>query len=280
MDPASVPDRYDGRKVLWSNRRIRSTATVFGEIRYQPDGACGPRRQRDVQLVVVHSGACLVAVDALGRSLPVGWAALFLPGHQEHFRFSVEAETHHTWCAVQPASLSASLLHRLQGAPPLAPCSAMFNHLHAAAFHLEPPLDAHRHEALDQLALALLHEYLAMAEDWRNRAPVARPVDRALRHMEDHLGEADCLAGAHRAAGVSRNALIYQFRDALGSTPARHLWRLRTERGVAMLGDTGLSVSEIAERCGFASPFHFSRLVRRSQGANPTTVREGLWGRR
>ncbi len=278
MVPGST--HYDGDRVQWCNRRIRSAVTVFGEIRYQPGGTCGPRRQRDAQLVLVHGGSCQVRVDHVERSLPVGWAALFLPGHQEHFRFAGDTPTHHTWCTIRPSSLPEAFQKRLAAAPAMAPCSSAFTRLHAAAFQLQPPLDQQRRAALDHLALALFHEYVAMADEWVRHRPSERPVDRALRHMEEHLGDPDCLAGAHAAAGLSRNALIYQFRERLGTTPARYLWRLRTERGVAMLGDTGLTVAEIAERCGFANPFHFSRLVRRIQGMNPTEVRRRAWAAR
>lgn len=267
----------DGAKVLWSNRRIRTADTLFGEVRYQAGGFCGPRIQHDVQVVVLHSGTCHVAVDHVGRELPLSWAALFLPKHLEHFTFSSAGQSHHSWCAVAPSAIPAALRHQLMDAPATAPCSEVFNHLHAAAFRLQAPLDGPAGQVLDQLGRCLLLEYLAMASAWESRATPATPVERALRWMEDHLEETDCLKKALHESDVSRNALIYQFRAALNLTPARYLWRLRTERGVAMLGDTGLPVAEISQRCGFANAFHFSRLVRRLQGLPPRQLRERVW---
>ena len=49
----------------------------------------------------------------------------------------------------------------------------------------------------------------------------------------------------------------------------------RLEQGVQLLRHTGLNVREIAFRCGFASPFHFSRLVKARHGAAPRELRKG-----
>jgi AraC family transcriptional regulator of arabinose operon len=44
-----------------------------------------------------------------------------------------------------------------------------------------------------------------------------------------------------------------------------------------MLRNTGLTVTEISERCGCKNPYHFSRLVKRSQGMPPREVRRQAW---
>ncbi len=63
----------------------------------------------------------------------------------------------------------------------------------------------------------------------------------------------------------------------MGCTPARHLWKFRLERGVAMLEETGHTVAEIAYRCGFKNPFHFSRLIKQQAGRPPREIRRRAW---
>lgn len=271
------PDtRYDGRCVLRCSQRTDSGKVVMGDIRYLPGGSCGPRVQRDVQVVILLAGSCRVTVDGEERRLPVGWASLHLPGGQEFFRFSGTSETHHSWCACRAETVPAALYDRLKRCQPVAKCSPVFLRLAAVAQQVRPPLTSDRCGMLDYLGLALLSEYAAMDRPEDDPSPDA-PVDAAIQHMEACFGSVDCLAEAHVAAGVSRNALIYQFRRRFDLTPARYLWRLRTERGVAMLAETGLSVGEIAQRCGFANPYHFSRLVRNLQGVSPVQVRDQAW---
>ena len=48
--------------------------------------------------------------------------------------------------------------------------------------------------------------------------------------------------------------------------------------GAKRVYDAGLTVAEVAYRCGFRNPFHFSRLVRAHQGLPPRDVRRRAWG--
>src|SRR5262249_30343134 len=121
--------------------------------------------------------------------------------------------------------------------------------------------------------LALLAAYAKAATEAMDNSVVAK----AIRYMEQHLVEEGCLQNAHVAADVSRNTLISRFRSELGTTPARYLWRLRAERGTAMLAETGCTVAEIAYACGFADASHFSRLVKKLQGVSPQDLRRSLW---
>lgn len=276
---SSHKDTYDGANIEWEQRSVRSPRVTFGQVRYQPGGYCGPRVQRDYQLVLLYSGSCDVRVDKTRRQLRVGEVSLFKPAHHEHFRFDLSFPTHHFWCSVSPAGLPAALRARL-AAVPHAACrpSACFGRLVSSAFLLRTAQSSAAQRVVDALALALFAEFLNMAgRDEDAEGGRDESVKRALRHMEDHLGEADCLAGAQHAAGCSVNALIYKFRGALGATPARHLWRMRTEKGLELLADTGLSVAEIAAQCGFKNPFHFSRAVKRLQGLPPREVRRRAW---
>lgn len=273
LDPAT----YDGVNILWDNRRIKTTNIVFGEVRYKPGGFVGPRIQRNYQLVILHSGSCRVSIDNLAHGLSPGWAAVFLPNHREHFLFSAHAETHHTWCHLKPQFMPAGLKRQIHRAPFTIPCSESFRHLHAAALKLRPPIKQSAGSVIDQLGLALFSEYLNMAQEHSSQARHDAVVNKAIRYMEEHFGDDDCLRAAREVSGISRNAMIYKFKEALEATPARFLWKLRTEQGIAMLGETGLSIAEIAYRCGFKNPYHFSRLVKTLQGSSPRKVRHQVW---
>src|SRR5918992_265337 len=66
-----------------------------GEVTYPPDGTLGPRRQDDLQLVLVHRGSATITVDhERPFVVDAGEVALLLPGHRETFAFD---GTHHSW---------------------------------------------------------------------------------------------------------------------------------------------------------------------------------------
>jgi len=271
------PSTYDGVNKLWENRSLRTSNVHFGEVRYKPGGFVGPRVQHNFQLVIIHSGSCTVSVDKIEYDIPVGSASLYVPGHVEHFAFDPGTETHHTWCHINPRFLPAAVKRALLKAPRMATCSETFKHLHASALKIKLPVRSYSAQLLEQIALSIMLEYLNMAGEQANVKDRNAPVNSATRYMEEHYGDTDCLSGALKKSGISQNAMIYKFREALNMTPARYLWKLRGEQGVAMLAETGLSIAEIAYRCGFKNPYHFSRMVKTLQGTSPRTVRRKAW---
>ena len=271
---------YDGAKLRWANRRVHTANVIFGEVLYAPGGFCGPRIQKHFELVVFHSGDCQVRVDGAERYLTAGQVYLFLPRCPEHFRFAPERETHHSYCSVAPAFLPEDIKERLKQVPCTVPQSEVFRLLLATAFKLRTPRHRATQRLIDYLGIALFAEYLhsaVLAERERSQDGAVR---RFLDYVDDHFAEETCLEGAHRVAGLSRNTLIYKLRAEKQTTPARYIWRARTERGVAMLAETGHRVAEIAYRCGFRNPFHFSRLVKQHLGSSPREIRDRAWSGR
>ncbi len=268
---------YDGSRVSWVNRSVRAGHTRFGQVVYQPGGFCGPRIQRDFQLVVLHSGECAVKIGDTRHELRPGMAYLFLPGRREQFRFSARHETHHSWCSVEPGFIPAPLRRQLRRAAFEVPSSDLFERLLSSAFLIADTHSPAARRLVDQLGRSLFACFLELTGRAQAETTHDQSVARVLRHMEDHLADAECLAAAQRVAGCCRNLLIRKFAGRTGLTPARYLWKMRTEKGIALLAETGLTNTEIADRCGFKNPFHFSRLVRRLQGLSPREVRRQAW---
>jgi AraC-like DNA-binding protein len=156
--------------------------------------------------------------------------------------------------------------------------SRSFDLLMQAAFGVTSWRAAAGRRMLTVLGLALLEEYIRMAKEGGDGHDLGTPHERARRWLEEHFAEADALAGAARAAGITPQHLIRLFRRHYDTTPGRYLWRMRVERGASLLTASGLTVSEIADRCGFQNPFHFSRLLRRLQGVSPRQLRQRAWG--
>jgi AraC family transcriptional regulator of arabinose operon len=254
-----------------------SPHVVFGDVWYEPGGECGPRLQHDYQLVIVLFGLANVAFNTQKCAIPPGSVALMLPGRREHFRFSREHRTHHTWCAVVPKAIPPSLRKRLANLPAVLPQSQAFELLMKAAFSIHNWRQKPAQDMISSLGLALLHEYLRMASLGSGETAREGPCDHARQYLDEHCVEEDCLAGASRAAGITPQHLIRLFRGQYRITPGRYLWQARVERGVALLTATGLTVAQVADRCGFKNPFHFSRLLRKMQGVSPRQLRRRAW---
>jgi AraC family transcriptional regulator of arabinose operon len=253
----------------------------FGDVVYEPGGTCGPRMQMDYQLVVLVEGEANVTVDGAGRRVAAGEAGLFRPGHREFFRLSETRKTRHTWCALHPSLVGRELAAACAHAPDVRPVSRRFEQLMELGLALPRRAGERAPGLVEALGLAALHEYLFAG----GRADGGGPDEPdALRRALEWVGqaghEAMDLPGLARTAGVSPAQLVKLFKRHLGVTPLRYVWEARTRRGAQLLRETGLTVAEVAYRCGFQTPFHFSRWIKACEGVSPRELRARAWARR
>ena len=245
-----------------------------GAVTYPPGGRLGPRRQRDVQLVLVHGGSAVVWVDEQPRRLEAGEVGLLLPGHRERFAFDADVPTRHSWVQVRAPDLPLARLAALSPVLPLSPAlEALTHEAVAAAGSALPTASA----LLAHLARAALWRYAGEAERGRPERPA--PVADAQRFIHAHLADPGLtLDAVARAAHVTPPHLIRAFRAEHGTTPMAYLWERRAALGADLLAHTGLPIEVVAERCGFRTAHHFSRRVKQATGLPPGALRRARWG--
>jgi len=98
-------------------------------------------------------------------------------------------------------------------------------------------------------------------------------VTAALRHIAEHSHEALRVADVAQAVGVSQGALGRRFRAAREASIVQEIARVRAERARDLLATTGLSVAEVAARCGFRSAQRLALVFRKQEGLSPTAWR-------
>ncbi|MBN2713477.1 MAG: helix-turn-helix transcriptional regulator, partial [Planctomycetes bacterium] len=72
---------------------------------------------------------------------------------------------------------------------------------------------------------------------------------------------------------VSHDYLRHLFSEYSDQSPMRHIVRARVEKAADLLCKSELPISEIAERCGFESPYYFSRLFKQVTKLTPSKYR-------
>lgn len=131
------------------------------------------------------------------------------------------------------------------------------------------------------LATLLLALLLARARELeparrRSRLP-AGELGLVPRVNQLALGKGELVGakGIAHALGISVSHLRSRFRASCGVSLGRHLRRLRLEKACGLLRLSQRRVTEIAELCGFASIYSFSRTFRAAYGVSPLAYRRG-----
>jgi AraC family transcriptional regulator len=140
--------------------------------------------------------------------------------------------------------------------------------------------DLYAESAAEFLAVHLHTRYGGMPPAAGPRYDDAR-VRKAIELMRDNLHEPLTLADIAGEVWLSVYHFLRVFKAATGQTPRRYLTSLRVDAARRHLAHSDVSVSEVAQRCGFSSPAHLSSAFTRETGMSPSEYRRNhLPGRR
>lgn len=77
---------------------------------------------------------------------------------------------------------------------------------------------------------------------------------------------------------MNRTTLQQQFQNSTGESVVSYIIRLRVRLSSLILKDTGITISEIAERLGFSDSTHFYKMFRKYMGCSPLQYRQQYKG--
>ena len=117
---------------------------------------------------------------------------------------------------------------------------------------------------------ALLYRWVA-----HGTVPVGHPqayaeIQRVIADMQNHLDGSLSISQMAAMAGMSESNFRRRFHQVTGISPKRFHVRLRLTWADHMLRSARMTVSEVAYKLGFSSPFHFSRAFRDFYGHPPS----------
>jgi AraC-like DNA-binding protein len=136
----------------------------------------------------------------------------------------------------------------------------------------EPGQAAVLDRLLDLLVTAVLKAWFAKHDSsrpdwWRHQGD--RIVEKALRIMHDEPARAWTLDTLASEAGASRASLARRFHDLVGEPPMTFLKNWRMAMAADLLCQADETVSTVAEKVGYSTPFAFSAAFKRVRGMSP-----------
>jgi len=256
-------------------RPFMAASVTYGEIEYPPESTFGPFLQPCIELSFIHSGGLSLWVDDKRYEVGSGSVCLVLPGHTYNYIYSQTASTQHSWLHFWSKSgYDDTLIERFGRLSCIIRLSNVLAREQRYLLGLSSSRLTTRAELETLIAHRILYQFVGEAEaaDIPQDAATMR-LDAVVQHIDHHLNAQHDLGSLADVAAVSPAHLIRLFRAQLGTTPGHYLWARRVDRAVYLLEETGLSLREIARRCGFKTSYHFSRKIHEATGLTPSQLR-------
>lgn len=108
---------------------------------------------------------------------------------------------------------------------------------------------------------------------FHSRETYSKPVLSCMEYMKAHLDEPVTLEELGKLTDYSALHIQRLFRRDTQQTPHDYLTALRMSRARELLTDEEISVTMIAEQCGFESESHFQSLFKKQTGMTPGKYR-------
>lgn len=246
---------------------------------YPPGATFGPRTLHDFEFVWLYHGAATWRWNDRAEQLTPGVLLLARPGMRDRFDWDASRSSQHGYAhfdvldtGTLPPPDTWPIVRELR---PDGPVPGLIRYL---LWLVKEPAAGWRERAEEVLAL-LVSLFV------RGPLPEASPDSQLPGQLEAVLdyvrgrwsaGELCTFGLAELAAvgSVSEGHLCRLARKHFGMGLVSALELLRLDRARTLLARTNLSVREVGEVCGFASPFHFSRRFRAEYGAPPRSYRK------
>ena len=132
-------------------------------------------------------------------------------------------------------------------------------------------------ERYRQTALLRAFMQLLVLLDRHGGADIPTPdgaITRAIYYIHGHLAEQITVDALCEEVHLSKYYFCHRFKEKIGFTPMEYIKNTRLAVARQMLEETSLSVSDVAERCGFTSCSYFCRAFKESFGITAYAYRQ------
>ncbi len=111
-------------------------------------------------------------------------------------------------------------------------------------------------------------------EDRERKSEHAKSLSALLDRIRKRPAEPWRISELARLAAMSERTFMRRFRAATGLSPADWVTRIRVHAARELLENTGLSIDQIAERCGLGTPTTLRHHFRTKVGVSPAQYRK------
>ena len=227
----------------------------------------------DYHILYIAEGKCYAEFGGKEVVASAGSIVLFMPHSRQKYAFFKRDNSVSCWLHFG-GSLCEKLLFELGFVGDGVYQVGKSNRLAALVETMDREMKLKR-DNYEMLCGAYLGEFLALAGQkmktaenlvyQKNRAL----LDRVCDHMLKEYSKPHSLQYYADFCNLSPGRFSHVFKEGMGVPPHEYLTRIRIEKAVQLLGNSKLSVSEVAEQTGFSGQNYFSRAFKRYTGKTP-----------
>ncbi|MDR3710089.1 MAG: helix-turn-helix transcriptional regulator [Capsulimonadaceae bacterium] len=256
------------------------TPPTSGGVALYPAGATfGPRRMREWEFVWIMQGDTRYYCDGVAVDAPTGSIVLCRPSTTDSFQWDRKRETRHAYFHFGVRSLPAAWAN---SGWPLSRDPLDGDLLVVLFRYVLTRLDRGDPDEVTLAIAQMLAAYRSgdRSTDLRGQSAHSTAVtmvcDYIRRRLDEAPSEPISLTDMADVAHVTPAHLCRLFQAALGQPPGRLVRSARLDRAATLVTHSNYSITEIADLCGYANPFHFSRRFKDAFGQSPTVVRQQI----
>ncbi len=112
--------------------------------------------------------------------------------------------------------------------------------------------------------------------DRQTEDPAEAPIRSILRYMQEHLSEEISLNVLAEEFHLSAQYISQLFKSEIGVNYLTYLTNIRVGSAKKLLISTALSITEIAERCGYSDYRVFTKAFKKTEGVTPSQYRRNF----
>lgn len=241
--------------------------------RAEHHGRQRPEGTREAIVIACSSGAGWVRTDAGTVRIEPGMVAVLPPGIAHAYGADLADPWTIRWCHVDGSDVPDLLIA-------LGAVDGATVHTLRSPERIAGLLDDIVRALEQGPSTARLIEAAGLAWHLLTRLAVDRvlpvdggPVQRTLRHLDEHVDATVRVPELAAAVGVSTSHLAAIFRTATGGGILAYHQGVKMAHARRLLDTTDASVAEVGRAVGMDDPFYFSRRFRATHGMSPRAYR-------
>ena len=225
--------------------------------------------RKDYHILLINNGKCEVLHKNKVYTLSRGNLAIYAPNEEQKYSFSPGCSS--LWChfsgsLVEELFNSCNLTSGVYFLNPNKEVFESFSNL-IQRFHLS------NKQTLANASLLELIYYISNASTSSEQNRNSDIIMESLAYININYNKQLTLEELSKKAGYSKSRFSHLFLEIVGMSPIKYQNDIRLKNSCELLHSTNLTITEIAQSCGFSDPLYFSRIFKKKYKTSPTQYR-------